>query len=57
MIKLVVFYPFYISLLKSNEKERIIAIDGTNGVLSKTIGYVLTANLSYLKLSIKSEDG
>jgi len=52
-----VFYPFYISLLKSNEKERIIAIDGTNGVLSKTIGYVLTANLSYLKLSIKSGDG
>ncbi len=48
-----IFYPFYISLLRKGEKERIIAIDGVNGDINKTVGNALTNNLSYVKESLK----
>lgn len=48
-----IFYPFYISLLRKGEKERIIAIDGMNGNINKTVGNILTNNLSYIKESLK----
>lgn len=49
-----IFYPFYISLLKKGEKERIIAVDGVYGVISKPVGNALTNNLSYIKESLKT---
>jgi hypothetical protein len=47
------FYPFYISLLRKNGKERIIAVDGVNGNISKAVETALTANLMYVIESIK----
>jgi hypothetical protein len=47
------FYPFYISLLRKSGKERIIAVDGVNGNMSKSVGTALTTNLNYVIESIK----
>ncbi|MEM5834252.1 MAG: restriction endonuclease [Candidatus Aenigmatarchaeota archaeon] len=49
-----VYYPFYIALLRRGEKERIIAVDGLEGNVIKSISDVLTKNLSYVLESIKS---
>ncbi|MEM3516905.1 MAG: restriction endonuclease [Candidatus Aenigmatarchaeota archaeon] len=48
-----IFYPFYISLFRKGEKERIIAIDCVDGSIDKTVGSALTSNLSYIKESLK----
>lgn len=51
------FYPFYGALLRKDGKERVVAVDGITGNLSKTIGYALTTNLSYVAetLGVKSK--
>jgi len=49
-----IFYPFYIALLKKGEEERVVAVDGVVGDLSKTVSYVLTANLSYVIESLRN---
>jgi hypothetical protein len=49
------FYPFCIALLKRGEKESIVAVDGITGNLSKTIGYALTTNLSYVMELMKEK--
>lgn len=48
-----VFYPFYISLLKKNEKERVIAIDGVYNEIDKNIGTILTLHLGYVEKALE----
>ncbi|XOB40577.1 MAG: restriction endonuclease [Candidatus Nealsonbacteria bacterium] len=50
-------YPFFIAILKRDEKERIIVVDGVIGKINKNIGYVLTTNLNYIIQNLKMLDG
>jgi hypothetical protein len=49
-----IFYPFYVALLRKGDKERIVAVDGTTGNVNRTVGYVLTTNLSYVIESLRT---
>lgn len=49
------YYPLYIALFKTRQKERIITVDGYNGEVNKTLGKILTINLSYIKESLKNK--
>lgn len=49
-----IFYPFYISLLRKDEKERFVVIDGVDGNVNKRVASALTSNLSYIKESLRT---
>ncbi len=51
-----IFYPFYAALLIKDDKERIIAVDGTTGELSKVVGHIFTANLSYVVEALRQDN-
>ena len=50
-----IFYPVYLGIMRKGEKERVVAVDGVKGIVSRPLGDVLTANLSYMMEILKEK--
>lgn len=48
-----IFYPFFIVILKKQQRERVLAIDGINKQINKKISEILTRNLKTVIDSIR----